>query len=637
MRQLDWLPAPGDWRGALRVLTSSGGDIWREAVALANTQIDFTRTAGLDSLVRNRHGQTPPAGLQTSPVRLALFGSSTLAHLLPAIRVAGLRRGLWIATWENEYGQYRQALANPPDELRAFAPTAVLIALDAHELTRSVHAGLSQEEADAALAEAKANIVQCWRRAQEAFGCLVLHQTALDVHPPILGQNEQRLPGSRRRFLARLNEDLRAMAVEHGVDLVALDDAVHSGDGLSAWHDPALWHRAKQEVSPVAAPSYGELVGRLLAARQGRSAKCLVLDLDNTLWGGVIGDDGLDGIEIGQGSALGEGFAALQAYAKELGRRGVILAVCSKNDEARALEPFENHPEMILKRQDIAAFHANWDDKPGNLRAIARELNIGLDALVFLDDNPFERNLVRQELPMVAVPEWDGEPAAAPALLARAGYFESVGLTDDDRARSFQYQENRAREAFASEATDLGGYLRGLGMRMVWNRFDSVSLQRVVQLINKTNQFNLTTRRHGEAEIRKVMDDPAAIGLQMRLLDRFGDNGLVAIVIGRLTGDALDIDTWLMSCRVLGRQMEAATLSLLASQAREIGAQRLIGHYVPTAKNGMVREHYAALGFHKVSEAADGATVWQLELDGFVPEPIVIDIVGANTLAGVTA
>ena len=212
-----------------------------------------------------------------------------------------------------------------------------------------------------------------------------------------------------------------------------------------------------------------------------------------------------------------------------------------------------------------------------------------------------------------------------------------MGLTDDDRARSFQYQENRAREAFASEATDLGAYLRGLDMRMVWSRFDSVSLQRVVQLINKTNQFNLTTRRHGEAEIRAVMDDPAAIGLQMRLLDRFGDNGIVAIVIGRLAGDVLDIDTWLMSCRVLGRQMEAATLSLLASQAREIGAKQLIGHYVPTAKNGMVREHYATLGFHKVSEAADGATVWRLELDGFLPEPTVIETVGAPTRAGIPA
>ena len=637
MRQLDWLPPPADWRGSLRGLNSSPGEIWPQAVVLANTRIDFVQTNALDSLVRSRHGANSPSGLGTNPVRLAVFGSSTLAHLLPSIRIAGLRRGLWISIWENEYGQYRQALADPPPDLRAFAPTAVLIALDAHELTRSVHAGFSQVEADAALAEVKSSIEQCWRLARDAFGCAVLHQTALDVLPAALGQNEQRLPGSRRRFLARLNEDLRAMAEAHGVDLVALDDMVSSGDGVSAWHDPALWHRSKQEVSPVAAPSYGELVGRLLAARQGRSAKCLVLDLDNTLWGGVIGDDGLDGIEIGQGSALGEGFAALQAYAKELSRRGVILAVCSKNDEARAFEPFDRHPEMILRRQDIASFRANWDDKPGNLRAIARDLNIGLDALVFLDDNPFERNLVRQELPMVAVPEWDGEPAGAPGLIARAGYFESVGLTDDDRARNAQYQQNRAREVFASETTDLGAYLRGLDMRMVWSRFDSVSLQRVVQLINKTNQFNLTTRRHGEAEVRAVMDDPAALGLQMRLLDRFGDNGIVAIVIGRLHGDALDIDTWLMSCRVLGRQMEAATLFLLTSQAAEMGATRLIGHYSPTAKNGMVRDHYATLGFRRISEGVDGATVWELEIDRFALAPEAIEIVDATTLTGITA
>jgi FkbH-like protein len=376
------------------------------------------------------------------------------------------------------------------------------------------------------------------------------------------------------------------------------------------------------------APTYGDLVARLLAARAGRSYKCLVLDLDNTLWGGVIGDDGLNGIVLGQGSPLGEGFVAVQEYAKDLARRGIILAVCSKNDEANALEPFEKHPEMVLKRNDIASFRANWDDKASNIRAVAEELNIGLDSLVFLDDNPFERNLIRAHLPMVAVPEVpDDDPALVPRVLADAGYFESTGITDDDRQRAAQYQENRAREELRGAATDLEGYLRALDMRMIWSRFDTVGLQRVVQLINKTNQFNLTTRRHTEADVEAIMADRASFGLQLRLLDRFGDNGIIAVVIGRMTEPgAVTIDTWLMSCRVLGRGVETTTLNLVVEQARALGATRLIGEYVPTKKNGMVRDHYSRLGFSVVSQTPEGASIAVLDLAGFTPAASFITV-----------
>jgi FkbH-like protein len=416
------------------------------------------------------------------------------------------------------------------------------------------------------------------------------------------------------------------MAAQEGVDLVALDDRA-ARDGLAAWHDVALWHRAKQEISPAAAPLYGDLVARVFAAKQGRSAKCMVLDLDNTLWGGVIGDDGLDGIVLGQGSALGEAFTAFQDYARELSRRGVILAVCSKNDEANALEPFEKHPEMLLRRDDIASFVANWSDKAGNIKAIAAELNIGLDSLVFVDDNPFERALVRQELPMVAVPEVGDDPTDFPAILADAGYFEALTVTDEDRERSGQYQGNRLREALRSSTTDLPSYLRSLDMRLVWRPFDRIGLARTVQLINKTNQFNLTTRRYTEADVQAVMDDVRAFGLQLRLLDRFGDNGIIAIIIGKmLNRDDLLIDTWLMSCRVLGRQVEPTTLNLIAAQAKLLGASRLIGEYLPTKKNGMVKDHYARLGFQVVETAVDGASRAVLDLAEFAPAETFIDV-----------
>jgi len=489
-----------------------------------------------------------------------------------------------------------------------------------------IGAALDAAEAERSLEEVARRIRECWRLAREAFRCPVIHQAPLPVFPPVLGNNEHRLPGSRQAFIARCNDRLRALADEDGVDLLALD-ARAALDGLAAWHDPALWHRAKQQVSPVAAPLYGELVARLLAARQGRSAKCLVLDLDNTLWGGVVGEDGLAGLVLGQGSALGEAFAAFQDYARELSGRGVILAVCSKNDEAAALEPFDRHPEMVLKRSHIASFLANWNDKPANLRAIAEELNIGLDALVFVDDNPFERNLVRHELPMVAVPEIGDDPASFARTLADAGYFEGVAVTAEDRARTGQYQGNRQRERLKESATDLDSYLRGLEMELRWRPFDDVGLQRTAQLINKTNQFNLTTRRYSEEEVRAVMHDSRAFGLQLRLVDRFGDNGIIAIVIGRMNSDDdLAIDTWLMSCRVLGRQVEATTLNLVAAAARRLGARRLVGEYVATKKNAIVRDHYARLGFTVVETGADGGSRAVLALAGFVPARTVIAV-----------
>jgi FkbH-like protein len=624
--QLRWLPDQPDWRDRLRGLAATTGEIWPQAVALATARMDFTRTNALDTVVRRRYPDAPPPGLATQPVRLAILGASTTTHLHAAIRVAGLRRNIWITTYEPDYGQYLQELLDPASALHAFKPNAVLFALDARHITQGLHAGLPPEAAGQALTDARDTLTRAWHAARQAFACPILQQAFVDPFPALLGSNEHRLPGSRAALIAALNHDLRPLADREGVDIVAIDHAIRA-DGLAAWYDPALWHRSKQEITPAATPTYGELVARLIAARQGRSYKCLVLDLDNTLWGGVIGDDGLDGIVIGQGSPLGEGFAELQAYAKELARRGIILAVSSKNDEKNALEPFEKHPEMVLRRADIAAFRANWTDKAANIRAIAQDLNIGLDSLVFLDDNPAERIQVRDALPMVAVPEVPDDPAMIPHILADAGYFESLAITAEDLQRSGQYQENIAREQHRATASDMASFLRGLDMRMVYRRFDTLGMQRIVQLINKTNQFNLTTRRYTEADVAAIIADPDSFGLQLRLLDRFGDNGIIAIIIGRMLDPAvLTIDTWLMSCRVLGRQVEATTLNLIAATAQAMGARTLRGVYSPTAKNGMVRDHYARLGFTVTTRTEAGGSTADLDLTTFEPRPTFIDV-----------
>ena len=625
MTELHWLPEIPDWRARLRSLTSGPGSTWENAVALAGARINFVLTNALDETLR-RLLSAPPDGLPTKPVRLAVLGSSTLTHLLPAIRIAGLRRGIWIDTYENDYGQYWQELSDPGSALHEFRPTAVLLALDAHEVTAGVTAAMDRDAVEAAMTEITERIRASWRLARETLHCPVLHQAALPVHLPLLGNNEHRLAGSRAALLGRLNARVRSMAEEESVDILAIDDRAAT-DGIRAWHDPGLWHRAKQEVSHSAAPMYGDLVGRWVAAKQGRSFKCLVLDLDNTIWGGVIGDDGMDGIELGQGSPLGEAYVAFQDYARELSRRGVILAVCSKNDEANAVEPFEKHPEMVLRRGDIASFVANWSDKAANFRAIAEELNIGLDSLVFIDDNPFERNLVRQELPMVAVPEVSDDPTGYPVALADAGYFEGLAITDEDRERTSQYHGNRARDALKASATDLPAYLRGLEMELIAKPFDRVGLQRIVQLINKSNQFNLTTCRYTDEDVIAVMADPDAFGLQLRLLDRFGDNGVIAIIIGRLQPNKdLLIDTWLMSCRVLGRQVEPTTLNLIARQAATLGARRLVGEYIPTKKNGMVKDHYEKLGFTRMGADAAAGIHAVLDLAGYTPAETFIQV-----------
>jgi FkbH-like protein len=341
-----------------------------------------------------------------------------------------------------------------------------------------------------------------------------------------------------------------------------------------------------------------------------------VLDLDNTLWGGVIGDDGLDGIVLGNGSAKGEAFLAVQRFALALHGRGVVLAVSSKNQDEIARLPFRSHAEMLLKESDISVFQANWQDKASNLRVIAEKLNIGTDALVLLDDNPAERALVRREMPEVAVPEVSADPTDYPRLLAWAGYFDAVSLSREDAERGRYYEQNARRAELASSATDMDGYLASLDMEMTVSPFGPQGRSRIHQLINKTNQFNLTTRRYSEHQVEAFEIDPQALTFQIRLRDSFGDNGMISVVIGVADGETLEIDTWLMSCRVLNRGVETAVLGVLAAAARARGFSALRGVYAATAKNGLVRAHYQRLGFTR-SGGDEERSVWVLPLGGF--------------------
>ena len=627
--QLWWLPANPDWNSEFQSLNAQAAVEWDSLARLANCRIDFVRTERLDNLLKRRFAEAPPSGAAGQPVRLAILGSPTLSHLAPAIRVALLRRRIWSQVYVNPFGQYLQELLDPASGLNAFRPNVILFAFDARHALGKADPAMDAASAARLVEDAVAQQKELWERAQQTFSCAVIQQTLLPVLPSIFGSNEHRLPGSPRGMIDLFNRRIREAADGAGADILALDSRAQE-DGIAQWHDPVLWHRGKIEVAPAMAPFYGELVARIVAAQQGRAHKCLVLDLDNTLWGGVVGDDGVEGLVLGQGSAAGEAFVEFQHYVRQLSQRGVILAVCSKNEEATALQPFTDHPEMVLKRASFAAFIANWTDKATNLKRIAQELNIGLDALVFADDNPFERNLVRRELPMVAVPELPEDAAHYAQCLADAGYFEGVRLTGEDLARAGQYQANAEREILKTSAPDLGTYLKSLEMEIEARPFDRVGQARITQLINKTNQFNLTTRRYADQEVRAAMDSADTITLQIRLVDKFGDNGMIAVVIAKGTGDggALVIDTWLMSCRVLGRQVEQATLNLLVEEARRRGYNSLIGEFRPTAKNVIVRDHYQKLGFKPGGCDESGNSFWRLPIDAFIPFDTSIAIAG---------
>ncbi len=355
----------------------------------------------------------------------------------------------------------------------------------------------------------------------------------------------------------------------------------------------------------------------LVRAVYGKSRKVLVLDLDNTLWGGVIGDDGVDRIQIGRETPVAEAYTAFQEYCLSLQRRGVLLAVCSKNDEDVAKSGFE-HPSSVLKLEHISCFKANWEPKHENILAIAKELNLGTDSFVFVDDNPAERAIVAAQIGGIAVPEVGAEVSRYAAILEAGRYFEPISMSKEDLSRTALYEANAARASSEAQFANYGEYLDSLEMQAEIAEFKPVYLERITQLTNKTNQFNLTTRRYTQADIEAVSADPKYIGIYGRLLDRFGDNGLVSIVLGRREGDELELDLWLMSCRVLKRDMEQAMLDVLVERARATNIRTLKGFYLPTKKNGMVANHYEKLGFAPVSlDSETGASAWSLDVPSY--------------------
>jgi len=571
--------------------------------------LDYTTALQLSRIQRdiNRHAAPPrPA------VRIALLGSATTTQVAPLLNLFLFAAGVSAEMYEADFGVYQQEILDPGSGLHEFRPQVVLISTSPRDLPPPPEPLAAPEMVAQRILNERDRWLSLWNTLQRSLGGQIVQDNF--VLPPwrSYANHEFRQLTSPGRFCTLLNHALTDAAPPyvtlHDVDALA---AAH---GRWAWSDPRFVHQAKLPCAPEFLVDYAHSLASLVTAQLGLARKCLVLDLDNTLWGGVIGDDGLGGIRLGHGDPEGEAYLAFQEYVKALRLRGVILAVCSKNYEQTAREVFERHPDCALRLPDIACFVANWEDKAANLRQIATRLNIGLDSLVFVDDNPAERAIVRRLVPEVAVPELPEDVTGYIQALDRHRYFQVISINTEDLQRTEYYRADEERRSLETSAADLDSFLQSLDMtaRIVPVRADN--LERAAQLIQRSNQFNLTTRRRSPAELHTLLHDDQWLSWTISLADRFGDNGLISVALARVDGDRLDIDTWLMSCRVLRRGVEQLLLNTIAAAARARGLRALHGTYLPTPKNALVREHYANLGFTCVGNGERGETFWQLDL-----------------------
>jgi len=629
---LAWLPAPpADFSAQCRSAIASPDDLGNRIRALATHALDNNQLNRIAKLIaKAQQGGHSLAPL--TPFRLGLLSNSTTEFIVSAITGSAARHGIALTCVAGDYDQILQEALSPASKINQAKPDAVLVAIDYRALQLSCALG-NMDDAETVVAST-VNYLETIRAGIKAHSnAICIFQTLAPPPERLFGSFDRVLTGTVRNSIDLINRAIAEMVFGSAdvlVDVANIAETV----GLADWHSPLQWCLAKLPFSNHLLPLYADHVGRVLGALRGKSRRCLVLDLDNTVWGGVIGDDGLHGIRCAQGDAVGEAFLSVQRLAVDLRERGIVLAVSSKNNDEIARQPFREHAEMLLKEDHIAVFQANWEDKATNIKAIASELSLGLESLVLLDDNPFERGLIRQKLPQVAVPELPEDPAFYARTLAAAGYFESVAFLEEDRQRANFYQQN-ARRIALQQGGDIEEYLKSLNMEITFEPFNQVGRARITQLINKSNQYNLTTRRYTEAEVAALEANPDAFTLQVRLADAFGDNGMISVLIcRRVAEDEWDIDTWLMSCRVLGRRVENMVLAEVLEHAKRSGIRKLIGTYRPTDRNRLVEQHYAKLGFTQTGRRDDGTTLWELDVETAAIEraPMVVKSRGFETV-----
>lgn len=533
--------------------------------------------------------------------RLAVLGNCATQFFSKAVEGYGKLSGFNMLVFDADYNQIDAQLLDPLAEVYSFEPDEILLWLSTEQLY--------EEFLDEKLSERSffaehymAKIENYWKLITQNCNARIIQMNFTEIDDKVLGQYSSKVSSSFIYQIRKLNGLLQE-AMERNNRVYPVDAlSVQIDLGRDFFFSAPLYYNAKMSIAMGALPYIAEAVIDVVKSMQGKIKKCIVLDLDNTLWGGVIGDDGMAGIEIGE---LGKGhvFCNLQKWLKQLKEYGIILAVCSKNEESTAKEPFEKHEEMILRLEDISVFVANWDDKASNIRMIQESLNIGMDSIVFLDDNPFERNLVKEKFPEIEVPELPEDPSLWLQYLQHQNYFDTVSYTGESSDRTKLYQAEYERRSLQKNYESIDEYLQGLMMEGFFNSFEPLKYPRIAQLTQRSNQFNLRTVRYTEDEIQRIAEDGRYITLYFNLKDKFGDHGLVSVVIlEKKSDEVLFVDTWLMSCRVLKRGMEEFIINHVIQTAKDNGFKKVTGEYIPTPKNNMVKEIYMQMGFDKTCE-----------------------------------
>ena len=620
---LEWLPrVPDDFNEQLQTATheKSPGSFLRKLAGYALDINQIHHIAKAIAIAQKDNKDLRPL----KPFSLGIVSNATTSIIVPALVATAAHYSFSLTVHEAPYGQAVQVALGEVEAFKDVVMDAILVAIDYKGLPIQSNTPPFGKDADA-VNESLDYLNMIRTQLKQKYGAPCIMQTCVHEPESFFGNFDVQVNNTSRQFINIFNSALVnevAGTEDFLLDVAAIAETV----GLANWHDPVMYHMAKLPFAQKLVPFYAEQVCRIITAMSGKARRALILDLDNTLWGGVIGDDGLSGIELGQGNALGEAYLAVQNTVLKLRQRGIVLAVCSKNDDTTARIPFREHPDMLLNESHIAVFRANWEDKVPNIQFIAETLNLGLESIVFLDDNPVERDRVRYELPEVAVPELPEDPAYYPRTLLAAGYFEAVYFSDEDKSRVENYQANVKRVALRETATDLNTYLKTLQMTAILRPFDEDGMKRIVQLISKTNQFNLTTHRHNESQARDFMKNDQYFTLQVRLADAFGDNGMVSVVICKKSAEEWFIDTWLMSCRVVGRRLEEVVFYEIVKSAKFEGVKKITGVYIPTERNEIVRDHYLKLGFEALKNDTSGATTWSKSLDDIKIPDLPIDL-----------
>lgn len=564
--------------------------------------------------------------------KIAVLGGSTTHDIIRILELFLLNEGIEPQFYESEYNNYWQDAMFENKELEEFGPDLIFI----HTTEKNITMYPQMQEREEQVAEKEEaqyrHFSDMWDRLHQIYHCPIIQNNFEYPAYRILGNRDNYDIHGHIAFINRLNVRFAQYAREHDYLFINDINYIAACYGLDKWADSSYWHMYKYAMAMKAIPEFAFNLSHIIKAIFGRNKKAFVLDLDNTLWGGIVGDDGPENLEIGQETSLGQVYYEFQQYLRAHKDIGVLLNVASKNEEENALAGLK-HPAGVLSPEDFIVIKANWEPKSRNLEEIAELLNIGKDALVFVDDNPAEREIIRQQVGVAAVPEMTQSETAEPdryiKILDKNGYFEVVTLSQDDAARNEMYKANAMRASARESFADYGEYLLSLDMKAQIRGFEPVYYARIAQLTNKSNQFNLTTKRMSQSEIEQIAQDDNYITLYGKLEDKFGDNGVVSLVIGQrddLDNTCLNMILWLMSCRVLKRDMENAMLDELVAECKKNGISTIRGYYYPTAKNAMVREFYRTMGFEKIGENQQGDSQWLLRVDGYKATNQVIKV-----------